>query len=73
MAKTVQVWEVYMDNGDVYMIDDAQMKEIMKDAGLIYLSEEKVINTKSVVSAYLTEQYDTKPEPEPEPENGGDN
>ena len=72
MAKTTQVWEVYFDDGKVIHVDDIQLKEIMKDEGLIYLTEDEkeVINTKKVTGAKFTEQYDSDwVEPEPE---GGD-
>lgn len=71
MAKTTQVWEVYFDDGAVIHVDDATLKEIMKDDGLIYLTAGEVVNTKKVTGAKLTEQLDAD-YVEPEPENGGE-
>ena len=67
MAKTTQVWEVTFENGRIINVDDDQMKEIMKDDGLIYLTPTEVIDTKKIIGAKLTEQYDADyVEPEPE-------
>lgn len=71
MAKVTQVWEVYFDDGKVIHVSDGQLKEIMKDGGLIYLTPGEVVSTKKVTGAKLTEQFDAD-YVEPEPENGGD-
>ena len=70
MAKYTQVWEVTFDTGRVINVNDDQLKEIMKDGGLIYLTPDEVVNTKNVIGAKLTEQYDAdyvEPEPEEDP------
>ncbi len=71
-GKVTQIWEVTFNDGTIAHVDDDKLKEIMKDAGLIYLTPEEVVNTKMVVGAKLTDLFDAD-WVEPEPENGGDN
>ena len=67
MAKTTQVWEVTFEDGRLISVNDDQLKEIMKDEGLIYLTDTEVINTKKISGALLTEQYDADYEEPEEP------
>ena len=71
MAKTYNEWEVYFSTGEVEIVTEDEMKEIMKDDGLIYLTPTRIINTHDVTGALMTEQHDSdwkEPEPEPEPD-----